>query len=73
MQYKIEVAYTHGWDDAEWTEETDTETRPLRFESVGSAQAALDEFFRNVKAAVDAGNMDNEENRNNFRIVTVTE
>jgi hypothetical protein len=71
MQYKIEVIYSHGWDDAEWTEETDGETRPLRFETLDSAQVALDEFFRNVKAAVDTGNMDTEENRNNYRIVTV--
>ena len=73
MQYKIEVVYCHGWDDAGWTEETDAETRPLRFETVDSAQAALDEFFGNVKNAVDAGNMDTEENRNNYRIATVTE
>jgi hypothetical protein len=73
MQYKIEVIYSHGWDDAEWTEETDAEIRPLRFETVDSAQAALDEFFGNVKAAVDAGNMDTKENRNNYRIVTVAD
>jgi hypothetical protein len=71
MQYKIEVIYTHGWDDAEWTEETDGVTRPLRFETVGSAQAALDNFFANVKAAVVAGNMDTEENPNHYRIVAV--
>ena len=71
MQYKIEVIYAHGWNDADWTEETDGETRPLRFENIPSAQAALDEFFGNVKAAVGAGNMDTEESRNNYRIVTV--
>jgi hypothetical protein len=73
MQYKIEVVYAHGWDDAEWTEETDAEPLPLRFETVESAQAALDEFFGNVKAAVDAENMDTEENRDNYRIVTAVE
>jgi hypothetical protein len=71
MQYKIEVIYTYGWDDAEWTEETDGVTRPLRFETIGSAQAALDKFFANVKAAVAAGNMDTEENQNRYRIVAV--
>lgn len=71
MQYKIEVLYTSGWDDAEWTEETDGVTSPLRFETVSSAQVALDEFFTNVKAAVAAGNMDTEENYNHYRIVAV--
>jgi len=70
MQYKIEIVYTYGWDDACWTEETtDGVTRPLRFETVGSAQAALDEFFTKVKNAVAAGNMDTEENPNHYRIV----
>ena len=71
MQYKIEVIYTSGWDDAEWTVETDGVTSPLRFETVSSAQAALDEFFADVKAAVAAGNMDTEENHNHYRIVAV--
>ena len=44
---------------------------PLRFETVSSAQVALDEFFTNVKAAVAAGNMDTEENYNHYRIVAV--
>ena len=69
MRYKIEVLYTSGWDDAEWTEETDGVIRPLRFETVGSAQADLDEFFADVKAAVAAGNMDTEENHTHYRIV----
>jgi hypothetical protein len=71
MQYKIEVLYTSGWDDAEWTEETDGVTKPMRFETVSHAQADLEEFFANVKAAVAAGNMDTEENRNHYRIVAV--
>ena len=59
MQYKIEVIYTYGWYDACWTEETpDGVTRSLRFETVGSAQAALDEFFADGKDAVAAGDMD---------------
>lgn len=71
MQYKIEVIYTYGWDDACWTEETDGVTKSLRFETVGSAQAALDKFFANVKTAVVAGDMDIEENPNHYRIVAV--
>jgi hypothetical protein len=71
MQYKIEVIYTYGWDDAKWTEETGGVTRPLRFETTGSAQEALDKFFAAVKAAVAAGNMAIEENLNHYRIAAV--
>lgn len=73
MRYKIEALYTYGWDDAGWTEETDAVTKPMRFEAVNQAQAELEEFFENVKAAVAAGNMDTEENRNHYRIVAVNE
>ena len=70
MQYKIDVNYTYGWDDACWIEETrDGITRPLRFETVGSAQAALDGFFAEVEDAVAAGNMDTEKNPNHYRVV----
>ena len=71
MQYKIEAVYTYGWDDAGWTEETDGVTRPLRFETSGDAQEALEKFFTNVKAAVTAGSMDTEENRDHYRITVV--
>lgn len=71
MRYKIESIYTCGWDDAGWTEETDGVMRLMRFETVSHAQTELEEFFANVKAAVDAGNMDTEENRNHYRIVPV--
>jgi len=71
MQYKIEVIYTSGWDDAEWTVETDGVTRPLRFQTVDSAQVELNEFFADVRDAVAAGDMDIEENPNHYRIVAV--
>lgn len=71
MRYKIEVIHTYGWDDAGWTEEASGVTKPMRFETVSHAQADLEEFFANVKAAVAAGNMDTEENPNHYRIVAV--
>ncbi len=69
MLYKIELRYFYGWDDAGWTHETDTETTPMRFRTANEAQAALDEFFAEVKAAVIAGGMDIEEVRTDYRIV----
>jgi hypothetical protein len=71
MQYKIELRYFYSWDDAGWTEEINGEIKPLRFQTVGQAQAALDEMFADVKAAVAAGNMDTEEVHDDYRIVTV--
>lgn len=69
MQYKIELRYSYGWDDASWTDETSWETKPTRFGTVDDSQAALDEFFDDVKAAVAAGNMDSEVDRADYRIV----
>jgi hypothetical protein len=71
MLFKIEVRYSYGWDDANWTDEADFEIKPTRFESIHQAQAYLDEFFKAVKAAVIAGNMDAEEIRDDYRIVGV--
>ena len=71
MQYKVEMRYFYGWDDAGWTEETDKLSKPMRFESVNQAQVELDEFFSDVKAAVATGDMDIEENPADYRIVEV--
>ena len=69
MHYKIELRYLCGWDDAGWTEEIRGETNPMRFENVEQGQAALDEFFAGVKAAVASGDMDTEEVSEDYRIV----
>ena len=63
--------YASGWDDAEWAEEVDGTTSPLRFDTVGEAQIALNEFFIDLKAAVAAGDMDAEENKRHYRIMAV--
>jgi hypothetical protein len=73
MRFKIELRYFYGWDDANWTEEKNGQTRPLRFWNIEQAQAALAEFFRNVKEAVVAGNMNNEETPHDYRIVAVND
>lgn len=73
MQYKIEMRYLYGWDDAGWTEETDGKTKAMRFEYVGLAQAAIDEFFADVKVAVLAGDMDTEAVRGDYRIVAAND
>ena len=72
MQYKVEMKYFYGWDDAGWTEETDEASIPLRFESVHQAQAELGDLFADVKDAVASGDMDIEENPADYRIVEVS-
>ncbi len=69
MLYKIEIRYSYSWDDAEWTDEKDGIITPVRFRTVNEAQAAIDQFFAEVKAAVVAGDIDTEEVRDDYRIV----
>lgn len=71
MLYKIEMRYIYGWDDAGWEEGDgdDAELKPLRFHSRSEAQTAINEFLADVKDAVAAGDMDMEENPNDYRIV----
>ena len=71
MQYKIEMRYFYGWDDAKWTEEKDETEKPMRFQKVRQAQQAIEEFIGEVKHAVIEGNMDSEAVRDDFRIVKV--
>lgn len=71
MCYKVEMKYLCGWDDANWTENNDEGSRPMRFESIHLAQSAIDDFFAEVKAAIAAGDMDTAENSKDYRIVEV--
>jgi hypothetical protein len=73
MQFKIELRYLGGWDDACWTEEADQKPKPLRFETVDDAQAALREFFADVANAVAAGDMDVPESPEDYRIVAAND
>ena len=67
------MKYFSGWNDAGWTEETDSENKSLRFDSMQQAQTELEKFFAEVKAAVASGDMDIEENPKDYRIVAVKE
>jgi hypothetical protein len=72
MRYKVEMKYIYGWDDAGWTDETDEDSKPTRYETILEAQAELDDHFAKVKAAVAFGDMDIEENTADYRIVAVS-
>ena len=69
MQYKVEMKYFYGWDDAGWTEETGEDSTPLRFGNKRQAQAELNHLFAKVKVAVASGDMDAEANLDDYRIV----
>jgi hypothetical protein len=73
MAYKIELRYLGGWGDAEWIDAESTRERHLRFPTVALAQAALDDFFADVRRAVAAGNMEVEERQADYRIVAAHE
>ena len=69
MPYKVETIYWNGWADAGWTVQSEKTEIPLRFESYEVAKAALAEYLNEVKTAVLAGNMDEERDESEFRIV----
>lgn len=71
MLYKVEMRYSYGWDDACWeeSEANETEWKPLRFRSRAEAQTAIEEFLADVKTAVAVGDMDMENDPNDYRIV----
>lgn len=72
MRYRIDLKYLGGWGNAEWTEEMAGIDKPMRFETVAQARAALEDFFGDVKQAVAAGNMDVEAARSDYRVALVT-
>jgi hypothetical protein len=45
MPYRVELMYSYGWDDACWTECSFGEERPLRFENIEQAEAAIVELL----------------------------
>lgn len=69
MPYKVEAIYWDGWADAGWTELSGMSEIPLRFNTYEAAEAALVEYFTEVRAAVRSGNLDEQRCRSEFRIV----
>ena len=59
--------YINGWEDAGWTEDD----MPLRFPTEAEAQAAIDEFMRDVEDAVKTGDMAGGYDREDYRVAIV--
>lgn len=72
MQYKIELRYIYGWDDAGWTDEIDGKEHPTRFGTIAEAETDIYEFLSDVKTAIAAGDMQLGYNREDFQIAEVT-
>lgn len=71
--FKIEMAISGGWDDAEWTQtnaESETD-EPMRFETREAAQLAIDEFIEDQHDAVDAGDMIEKYDPEDYRVAEV--
>ena len=55
-----------------WTNTWSDDGQPTRFDSIESAQAALDAFLEDTQHEVDAGNLEDYTDREDFRIVEVS-
>lgn len=65
--YKVEHHYIYGWDDAGWTDGGE----PTVFQTEAEAQEELDVFLRDVRDAVANGDMEEEYDPADYRIVPV--
>ena len=54
-----------------WTNTWSDDDGPTRFDSIESAQAALDDFLEEMEEEVKAGNIEDFTDREDFRIVEV--
>ena len=63
--WKVERKDVSGWEDADWT----VDDKPQRFNSEAEAIAEIDEFIADQHEAVNAGNMDDKYDRNDYRPV----
>lgn len=70
-RFKVEMRILGGWGDAGWTIEYDSGPRPMRFSSREKAQAEIDELIADVKEAVQAGDMEDEYDPDDYRVVEV--
>ena len=66
MKYKIEHNYIYGWDDAY----LDDNEKPILFDTKKEAQADIDDLIDDVKEAVKLGHMEDEYDKEDYRIVS---
>lgn len=67
--FKVECRYASGWEDAEWTIDHGRGPVPMRFTTKKKAQAEIDEFVKETKAAARSGDLDAPHRKSDYRIV----
>lgn len=72
-KFLIQLAFSYGWDDAGWsTSPNDNGTMvPHLFDTREEAQAEIDDLIRSVAIAVAEGDMSDEYDASDYRIVEV--
>ena len=68
-RYKVEMRYLRSWGDAGWTVEYDSGPRPMSFSSREKAQAEIAELIAAVKEAVQAGDMEDASEPDDYSVV----
>ena len=72
--YKVEHNFIYGWDDAGWTVNYSPDygsgVYPWRFDTKAEAEAAIDDLIADVANAVANGDMAEEYDRADYRVVS---
>ena len=66
-KFLVEHHFSYGWDDAGWS----SEDKPWLFDTREAAQAEIDDLIESVAEAVAEGDMSDEYDRDDYRIVEV--
>jgi hypothetical protein len=72
-KFLVEHHFSYGWDDAGWSTTTDDNGTmvPHLFDTREEAQAEIDDLIESVAEAVAEGDMSDEYDRDDYRIVEV--
>ena len=70
--FLVQLLFSYGWDDAGWSTTDDHgATVPDLYDTREAAQAAIDNLVENVAEAVADGDMSDEYDTDDYRIVEV--
>ena len=71
-KFLVEHHFSYGWDDADWSTTDDAGERvPDLYDTREKAQAAIDDLIKGVAEAVAEGDMSDEYDAADYRIVEV--
>ena len=68
--FEVQTKFLYGWENC-WTVEKDGEMVPEYFDTIGEAQASINELLADVKEAVSRGDMEEEYDPEDYRIVQI--